>query len=245
MAIALKDKNLDASGFAAKYRAAVPDGLEYINVLDSAELAGRNLTGGAGKKVIGQPVFKGKSGGAVFRNSLDYIDEIIQQHDEFTLMAVMGAVSPSGPNYVISNSRSIATNVGFTLGANNTGVSLFYGYVNPTSNENSFKSVSIPSEDVAVAAARIKTKYVAGDTVAILQNLTKDARATITATAEMGTAAPKGGAFRVGSGYSATVQYPAEVFTVMAWSRFLTDDEIALQHIQLQEMYIALGVLTE
>ncbi|MEG8851097.1 hypothetical protein ACYCKL_09135, partial [Klebsiella pneumoniae] len=230
-----------ASSYAMSYSADVPENLQYLNIFSDLASAGRNLVDVSRNTVIGSPVPHGMSGGITFSNNKNYIDSVMSETDEFTLLAAM-KIPASGeavPSYAISNSRSDPALVSFTLGAANTTIArLFYGY----GTTGQFLSLDIAASGLVIIIARVRTAgFSPGDTIAEIRNCTAGTSAKLAAVSNMGTHV-KAGAFRVGSGYSSANANPQTVLSAGLWDRYLTDDEVITQYTQLKNMYASYGV---
>lgn len=241
MSYILTSKTLNASSYAMSYSADVPENLQYLNIFSDLASAGRNLVDVSRNTVIGSPVPHGMSGGITFSNNTNYIDSVMSETDEFTLLAAM-KIPASGeavPSYAISNSRSDPALVSFTLGAANTTTArLFYGY----GTTGQFLSLDIAASGLVIIIARVRTAgFSPGDTIAEIRNCTAGTSAKLAAVSNMGTHV-KAGAFRVGSGYSSANANPQTVLSAGLWDRYLTDDEVITQYTQLKNMYASYGV---
>ncbi|EQB3642811.1 hypothetical protein ACYIVA_003165 [Raoultella ornithinolytica] len=241
MSYILTSKTLNASSYAMSYSADVPENLQYLNIFSDLASAGRNLVDVSRNTVIGSPVPHGMSGGITFSNNTNYIDSVMSETDEFTLLAAM-KIPASGeavPSYAISNSRSDPALVSFTLGAANTTTArLFYGY----GTTGQFLSLDIAASGLVIIIARVRTTgFSAGDTIAEVRNCTAGTSAKLAAISGMGDHV-KAGAFRVGSGYSSVNANPQTVLSAGLWDRYLTDDEVITQYTQLKNMYASYGV---
>ncbi|HEC2574466.1 TPA: hypothetical protein R2K49_002358 [Raoultella ornithinolytica] len=241
MSYILTSKTLDASSYAMSYSADVPENLQYLNIFSDLESVGRNLVDVSRNTVVGSPVPHGMSGGVTFSNNTNYVDSVMPETDEFTLLAAM-KIPASGeavPSYAISNSRSDPALVSFTLGAANTTTArLFYGY----GTTGQFLSLDIAASGLVIIISRVRTAgFSPGDTIAEIRNCTAGTSAKLAAVSNMG-AHVKAGAFRVGSGYSSANANPQTVLSAGLWDRYLTDDEVITQYTQLKNMYASYGV---
>lgn len=235
MGIVLTSKALDATAYAVSYPAVVSNGLKYLNLFSAEASISHNLAGIRNKRVVGNPVAKGAANGVVFSNDKDYVDSVMEESDEFTLFSVF--VMPlSDISYALSNSRSNPNNLSFTLGANQAGATLYYGYGNGL-----LRTITVPASGIAAVMGRVKTKGVVGAVIAEINNLTTGGNSKLTYTEEMGNHA-KAGAFRVGSGYATTANPTSTVLFAAAWDRYLTDDEMNRQYAQIKDTYAAIGV---
>ncbi|WP_154952401.1 hypothetical protein [Klebsiella grimontii] len=240
MSYILTSKTLDASAYAMSYSADVPENLQYLNIYSDLASVGRNLVNVGRNTVVGSPVPHGMSGGVTFSNNTNYVDSVMPETDEFTLLAAMKmpAAGDSVPSYAISNSRSDPALVSFTLGAANTATArLFYGY-----GSGQFLTLDIAASGLVIIIARVRTTgFSAGDTIAEVRNCTAGTSAKLAAISGMGDHV-KAGAFRVGSGYSSANANPQTVLSAGLWDRYLTDDEVITQYTQLKNMYASYGV---
>ena len=240
MSYILTSKTLDASAYAMSYSADVPENLQYLNIFSNLASVGRNLVNVGRNTVVGSPVPHGMSGGVTFSNNANYVDAVMPETDEFTLLAAMKmpASGEAVPSYAISNSRSDPALVSFTLGAANTATArLFYGY-----GSGQFLTLDIAASGLAIIIARVRTAgFSPGDTIAEIRNCTAGTSAKLAAVSNMGTHV-KAGAFRVGSGYSSANANPQTILSAGLWDRYLTDDEVITQYQQLKDMYASCGV---
>ena len=240
MGSVLTSKTLNAFGWGMGYSAAVPSGLQYLGIYSDADSLKKNQAGVNRLPVVGSPVTGDITTGVTFSNNTNYVDSVMPETDEFTLLAAMKipVAGDSVPSYAISNSRSDPALVSFTLGAANTTTArLFYGY-----GSGQFLSLDIAASGFVIIIARVRTTgFSTGDTIAEIRNCTAGASAKLVAIDNMGIHI-KAGEFRVGSGYSSANANPQTMLSAGLWDRYLTDDEVITQYQQLKEMYASCGV---
>ncbi|EJV1068786.1 hypothetical protein N6A11_000745 [Klebsiella oxytoca] len=241
MGSVLTSKTLNASGWGMGYSAVVPSGLQYLGIYSDADSLKKNQAGVNRLPVVGSPVIGDITTGVTFSNNTNYVDSVMPETDEFTLLAAMKipAAGDSVPSYAISNSRSDPALVSFTLGASNTATArLFYGY----GTTGQFLTVDIAASGLVIIIARVRTTgFSVGDTIAEVCNCTAGTSAKLAAISGMGDHV-KAGEFRVGSGYSSANANPQTVLSAGLWDRYLTDDEVINQYQQLKDMYASYGV---
>lgn len=235
MGLVLTSKTLDASEWGLGTLNVALGNLIYFGRYGDANETPKNLSGGADKVVIGNPIYHGKNGGCTFANNSAFIDDVFPQLDNFTIIAIVKKAGENIPEYAVSNSRSLG-NISFTLTTNSQIYIPTPGQVDGYINRNVADTTGFKT-----LCARIATKNLSTNSIqATLNNLTSGA--VVSHTPAVAGDSPAGGSFRVGSGYSSANSNSAIVLAVMVWNRKLTEEEMLRQYGVLKTYYAKLGV---
>ncbi|MEX0296544.1 hypothetical protein AAH995_24975 [Pseudomonas putida] len=261
MGLRLTVQGADYSKLAPNFAAAVPGGLEYLNFFGGfKESLSRNLApGGAPGVVVGNPQVGADS--ATFTQMQDYIQTLVKDSANKTVMAVGKSPSPPAQNILVSNYRGQRQNAGAGWENSTLGRTLTFAAstVEGTDNEQFFSthwngstgasSTTVNSSISARPAGRVSClvgrSNNAGGAIATEKTVRIDNKTDglFKETKFSNAVFDLGAEFRIGGAYIVLSAASAqEVHFVAVWNRYLTDAEVESMYKQVSAYYRRRGI---
>lgn len=237
MGLVLTSKSLDASGYGlGNINFVAPESLVYVGKYGVAETYDLNLANGTRVKKVGTPQFLGEAGGCIFKNGENYLDNILPQDGDFTVLVISKYDVSYGPTqFAFSNYKGVANVIGVTLTPSGPQV-----YIPKPGVPNGYDSLATSdSAGFKTLVMKFRSNYVLGETQVTLHN--KKAGTVAQFTPTVAGPAPAGLPFRIGSGYGAETD-STNILYAMCWNRLLTDEEIEKSYQYVKSQYAKLEV---